>query len=286
MPEKYEEYIERLRTYCRRRNLSLETEKSYISTIKRFFTFVGNNHEAFTCQDVRDFLDNEFALGKKPRYINTESKHLKCLYQYVFKIVWDYELLPRVKFDKNVPLVLTKEEIDKLIDCTKNLKYKAIFAVMYSGGLRVSEAARLRYEDISRKNMLIHITKSKSRCDRYTILSKNCLDLLTEYWFACGKPTGYLFVSQSTGGHISKSTIENVFKKNRKLSGINPKASPHTLRHSFATHLLENGESLKTIQVLLGHSTMQITEMYLTVTNKTLMGVKSPYDYEQEADNE
>lgn len=275
----YEHYLNEIHNYCRRKNLSTQTEKSYLFSIKRFFRFVGDNHQEFTCQDVRDFLDADLFRGKSPRSVNTVSVHIRCLYENVLNIVWDYGLLPIMRFDKKLPVVLSRNEIDLLIDSTKNLKHKAMIAVTYSGGLRVGETCRLRYEDISRKTMQIHIRKTKGRSDRYTILSEKCLDILTEYWFKCGRPTGILFPSNLTHDCLTVNSFECAFIKIRNQVGLSDKATLHSLRSSFATHLLEDGVSIKDIQILLGHTSMQVTEVYLKVANKHLMGIKSPYDW-------
>ena len=161
-----------------------------------------------------------------------------------------------------------------------------MFATMYSSGMRVSEVIHLHYDDISRSNMQIHVRDTKNRMDRYTILSKRCLDLLTQYWFEKGRPRGILFPNKFTGNYLTVSTLEQVMRRAVSDAKLPPKATPHCLRHSFATHLMEQGVERQNIQALLGHRDPKSTEVYLHVSNKSLMGIQSPFDRKAGADYE
>ena len=133
-------------------------------------------------------------------------------------------------------------------------------------------------DDISRTNMTIHVRETKGRIDRYTILSQKNLDLLTEYWYKCGRPKDILFPSSWTGGYLDIASVNQFFKKSAKLAGINRHVSSHACRHSFASHLFESGTDIKYIQSLLGHVDPRSTDVYLHVSNKTLLGIRSPFD--------
>lgn len=146
--------------------------------------------------------------------------------------------------------------------------------------MRVSEVLHLHYQDISRTNMQIHVRETKNRQDRYTILSERNLQMLTEYWFTCGKPKDILFPNKFTKGYLTVAAVEQVMRRAITGAEITIKASPHTLRHSFATHLMEQGVEQRNIQALLGHRDPKSTEVYLHVSNKSLMGVRSPFDQE------
>ena len=183
-----------------------------------------------------------------------------------------------MKRERNLPAVLSRDEINAIIDATPNLKHKAIIATMYSSGLRVSEVVHLHYDDISRTNMTIHVRETKGRIDRYTILSQKNLDLLTEYWYKCGHPKDILFPSSWSGGYLDIASVNQFFKKSAKLAGINRHVSSHACRHSFASHLFESGTDIKYIQSLLGHVDPRSTDVYLHVSNKTLLGIRSPFD--------
>ena len=133
-------------------------------------------------------------------------------------------------------------------------------------------------DDISRTNMTIHVRETKGRIDRYTILSQKNLDLLTEYWYKCGRPKDILFPSSWTGGYLDIASVNQFFKKSAKLAGITRHVSSHACRHSFASHLFESGTDIKYIQSLLGHVDPRSTDVYLHVSNKTLLGIRSPFD--------
>ena len=194
---------------------------------------------------------------------------------------WEDEDIPRMKLDYSLPTVLSRDEMQSIIDHTSNLKHKAIIATMYSSGLRVSEVVHLHYDDISRTNKTIHVRESKSRRDRYTILSDRNLDLLTEYWFKCGKPRDILFPSSWTGTYLDKNSINQYFKKSAVKAGITKHVTSHCCRHSFASHLFEDGVDIKYIQALLGHVDPRSTEVYIHVSNKSLLGIRSPYDLDK-----
>ena len=183
-----------------------------------------------------------------------------------------------MKRERNLPAVLSRDEINAIIDATPNLKHKAIIATMYSSGLRVSEVVHLHYDDISRTNMTIHVRETKGRIDRYTILSQKNLDLLTEYWYKCDRPKDILFPSSWTGGYLDITGVNQFFKKSAKLAGITRHVSSHACRHSFASHLFESGTDIKYIQSLLGHVDPRSTDVYLHVSNKTLLWIRSPFD--------
>ena len=216
--------------------------------------------------------------GRSPETHNHYRSAIKFFYKKVLKILWDDDNVPAMKRERNLPAVLTRNEINAIIDATTNLKHKAIIATMYSSGLRVSEVVHLHYDDISRTNMTIHVRETKSRIDRYTILSQKNLDLLTEYWFQCGRPKDILFPSSWTGGYLDIASVNQFFKKSAKLAGITRRVSSHACRHSFASHLFESGTDIKYIQSLLGHVDPRSTDVYLHVSNKTLLGIRSPFD--------
>lgn len=274
----YENYLEEIHKICRRRNLAEKTERNYAKEAERFFTFVGENHSEFTLQDVNDYIDHKIVAGAQPQTINTSIANIRFFYQRVLKQTWDYDEVLRQKEKHKLPTILSKEEVEELIDSAPNLKYKAIFAVIYSSGLRVAEAVHLDYDDISRSKKQVHIHETKNRWERYSILSDKCLDILTEYWFAYGKPRDILFPSDRTGTYISVSAVERVFRSLRIKLGYPEDVTVHTLRHCFATHLADDGVDVRAIQHLMGHNSVSSTGLYLHLTNYRMQGIKSPYD--------
>lgn len=274
----YEKYLLQLEEAGKIRNLKERSIDCYKNYVSYFLNYMGQAPETLTCQDVREFLLRKKDEGLKATTLNLYNSAIRFFYRNVLHILWDDITVPRMMIEHKLPVVLSAEEIDRLLDATDNLKYKAMFATMYSSGMRVSEVIHLHYDDISRTNMQIHVRDTKNRMDRYTILSKRNLDLLTEYWFHKGRPRGILFPNQFTGQYLTVSTLEQVMRRCVIAAGLNGKITPHCLRHSFATHLMEQGVEQRNIQALLGHRDPKSTEIYLHVSNKSLMGIKSPFD--------
>lgn len=261
-----------------KRNLRESTIQLYCHDVGYFLRCTGKPVSDLTIDDVDSFLTWKRLEGRSPETYNHYHSAIRFFYKKILKMNWDDDDIPRMKRDRSLPSVLTRQEINAIIDATKNLKHKAMISTMYSSGLRVSEVIHLHYEDISRTNMAIHVRSTKSRMDRYTILSQKNLDMLTEYWFQCGRPREILFPSSWTGGYLDKSSVNQFFKASAKKAGIVRKVSSHSCRHSFASHLYENGTDIRYIQSLLGHVDPRSTEIYIHVSNKTLMGICSPFD--------
>jgi site-specific recombinase XerD len=276
----YEKYMLLLEEEAKIRNLKNRSVLCYKNYVSYFLNYVGKDPQELSCQDVRDFLLAKKEEGLKATTLNLYNSAIRFFYRNVLHILWDDVRVPRMRIDHKLPTVLSRQDIDGLLDSTDDLKYRAMFATMYSSGLRVSEVIHLHYEDISRTNMQIHVRESKSRMDRYTILSRRNLDLLTEYWFRCGRPRDILFPNKFTGGYLTVSTLEQVMRRCVRKAGLPAGATPHSLRHSFATHLMEAGVDARTIQTLLGHRDPKSTEVYLHVSNKSIMGIHSPFDRE------
>lgn len=276
----YEKYMLLLEEEAKIRNLKNRSILCYKNYVSYFLNYVGKDPQELSCQDVRDFILAKKDEGLKAATLNLYNSAIRFFYRNVLHILWDDIRVPRMRIDHKLPTVLSRQEIDALLDSTGDLKYKAMFATMYSSGLRVSEVIHLHYEDISRTNMQIHVRESKSRMDRYTILSRGNLDILTEYWFQCGRPRDILFPNKFTGGYLTVSTLEQAMRRSVRNAGLPAGATPHSLRHSFATHLMEAGVDSRTIQALLGHRDPKSTEVYLHVSNKSIMGIRSPFDKE------
>ena len=187
-----------------------------------------------------------------------------------------YEI-KRPRKDKKLPVVLSKEEVAKILSSVDNLKHKAILMLVYSAGLRVGEVVRLKPEDIDSKRILIHIKGAKGRKDRYTLLSEMALEILRKYWRDY-KPDKWLFEGARKERYISTRTVQHILEHACTQAGIRKDISVHTLRHSFATHLLESGVDLRYIQELLGHAHSKTTEIYTHVSTKSLGKIQSPLD--------
>ena len=278
----YEDIFELVTIAARKRNLKESTAAAYCHALSPFLRTVNKPWQELSIADADDYLTAKRMEGIMPETYNHYYGALRFMYKRILKLNWDEDEIPRMKRDRSLPTILNKNEIDRLLDATKNLKYKSIFAVMYSGGLRVSEVTHLHYDDISRKNHSIHIKNTKNRMDRYTILADRTLDILTEYWYQCGRPRDILFPSNVTGSYLDISAVNQVLRRSSEKAGIVKHVTSHAFRHSFASHLLESGCDIKYIQALLGHLDPKSTEIYLHVSNKTLLGIRSPFDIQED----
>lgn len=279
----YEDIFELVTIATQKKNLKESTARAYCRTLSSFLNTIGKSWQELSIADADDYLTAKRLAGIMPETYNHYYCALRFIYRWVLKLNWDENEIPRMKRDHSLPTVLSRTEVNAIIDATTNLKYKAIFAVMYSAGLRVSEVTHLHYDDISRTNHSIHIRNTKNRMDRYAILSDRTLDILTEYWFKCGKPRNILFPSRATGEYLEINAINQKLKRTAKRAGITKHVTSHAFRHSFASHLLETGCDIKCIQALLGHLDPRSTEIYLHVSNKTLLGIKSPFDVQEDS---
>lgn len=282
----YEKYLAQLEEAGNIRNLKERSISCYKNYVSYFLKYQNKNPEELTCQDVRTFLLAKKNEGLKASTLNLYNSAIRFFYRNVLHILWDDITVPRMILEHKLPTVLTPGEVDCLLDAVEDIKYKAMFAVMYSSGMRISEVIHLHYDDISRSKMQIHVRDTKNRMDRYTILSKRCLDILTQYWFEKGRPMGILFPGRLTGDYLTVNTVEQVMRRAVSDAGLPKGVTPHCLRHSFATHLMEQGVARQNIQALLGHRDPKSTEIYLHVSNKSLMGIQSPFDWKEGAAHE
>ncbi len=259
------------------RNYSSRSIGTYLHMLNALEEYHNTSIDEISIDQIKDFL--QYCIGIKRvsvSYINQVISAVKILQKDVLGKEWESIRIKRPRRIKNLPVVLSKEEVKSMIEITGNLKHRAILAVIYSAGLRISEAINLRPSDIDSDRKQIRIL-GKGNKYRYTLLSDNVLGILRMYWKAY-RPIKYLFEGHIKGQPISRSTIQIVFRKAIKKTGINKQATVHSLRHSFATHLLESGVNLKIIQSLLGHSSLRTTSIYLHVTKFDPASIMSPFD--------
>ncbi|MFC1627054.1 tyrosine-type recombinase/integrase [Patescibacteria group bacterium] len=247
------------------RNYSKRTVDSYLFCLKKYFSFKN--------KDVNEFLLILHKKGYAPQTINLHLNAIKFFYREVL----NKPIKAKVKFtkrDKRLPIVLSRQEVDKVLRGIKNLKHKLMLSLAYGAGLRVSEVVNLRVSDINLDELTIHIKVAKGKKDRITIIPESIkMDLER---MINGK-SGQDFVFESErGGKLTTHTAQKVFKDSLKKAGIKKPATFHSLRHSFATHLLENGVDVRYVQELLGHKSITTTQVYTKVTNPSLKNIKSP----------
>lgn len=273
------------------RNLADHTMKSYQTYIKTYLSYISDTLHKMpsdvTYEEMRLFINHlQKSRGLSDRTVNAVISQIRFFTIYVLHKPWDGTYLPTRRFNTYLPFVPTQEEAREFISSISDIKVKAMVALMYSSGLRIGEVCNLRYEDVSRKTMRIHITHGKNRSDRYALLSKAALDILTEYWFKCGRPMGYLFPKQRKDeGPIDTFFLLRHIEAHEKELGWPKRLTCHSFRHAFGTHLYENGADLMLIKTLMGHKSLNSTVIYvhLAVTSRhaasspfdTLMGVKS-----------
>jgi len=269
--------FEDLRKELVSRKYTYKTVKAYIYFNRDFIGFIRKSPSEINDNDIKEYL---FHLAENKRFtastLNQAINALKFYYGTMLRKKFVYEV-KRPRKDKKLPVVLSKEEVAKILDSVDNIKHKAILMLVYSAGLRVGEVVKLKPEDIDSKRMLIHIKGSKGRKDRYTLLSETTLKTLREYWKEY-KPTKWLFPGPDKERYITIRTAQRVFEMACEKALIKKDVTIHSLRHSFATHLLENGIDLRYIQELLGHKSSKTTEIYTHVSTKDFARIKNPLD--------
>jgi integrase/recombinase XerD len=258
---------------------SHKTAKAYISCLRSFVRHFHPQHpRQLTENDIRSYLLHLLEeKHKAAATVNQVFNALRFLYVELYKMPFAIGSIPRPKKEKRLPVVLDKSEALRIFDAVENLKHKTILMLIYSAGLRVGEAVRLRIEDVDSTRRLIHLKGAKGKKDRYTLLSDVVLERLREYYKEY-KPKEYLFEGAVGRKHLAERSVQSVFERAAKTAGIRKPVSVHSLRHSFATHLLEGGVDLRYIQELLGHSSSKTTEVYTHVSQKTLGKIVSPLD--------
>jgi len=272
------EQIEKFKQWLRSKRYSESTITTYSEALKSFLVFYRDKAVADINNEDVIVYNNEHILKNNlsASYQNQVTNSIKLFFQTIRETKMLVDKIHRPKNAKTLPNVLSKEEAFRLIDLTTNLKHKTLLALIYSSGLRISEAINMKITDIDRQRMLIHVKNAKGKKDRYTLLSTKVLGLLKEY-YAIYKPKTYLFEGQY-GEQYSSRSAQAVLQQSAKKAGITKQISLHTLRHSFATHLLENGTDLRYIQDLLGHSSPKTTMIYTHVSSTSLKNIINPFD--------
>ena len=256
---------------------SPNTLSSYIKRVEGFANHFGKSPYDLGESEIKEYLHYLVSLQRSDSYINGAYSALKFLYQVTLQRSWNNLTIPRTKKSKKLPEVLATSEIKAILKATTNIKHRTLLMTIYAAGLRVSEAANLRVNDIDSKRMQIRIRQGKGKKDRYTILSEVNLSLLRTYWKQC-RPNTWLFPSTMSDKPITTRTIQKVFQTSKEKAQITKNVSVHSLRHSFATHLLEAGTDIYYIQRLMGHNSTKTTSMYIHLKQETLLKIKSPLD--------
>jgi site-specific recombinase XerD len=259
------------------RNFSPKTIQAYLYYNKELLYFANKNTKEIEKQDIRDYIDCLFNLGKSSSTVNLAINAIKFYYEGTLQRRF---FAPKVgvrrpKAEKKLPVVLSKEEIIMMINSLDNAKHKLIIQILFGSGLRISELIDLKINDIDFFRKIITIRHGKGAKDRITIISEQTLDNIEKY-LSEYQPLTYLFESYEAGHKLNARSAQKVVEEAVKLAGVNSEASAHSLRHSFATHLLESGTDIRYIQELLGHARLETTQIYTKVANNMLRNIKSP----------
>jgi len=270
-----------------RRNYSQATARAYVGAIRRFAEYFHRSPDQLGLEHVREYQLHLVQQRKlRPRTIMIQMAALRFLFLKTLRRRYSREDLPLPKERRQLPTVLSREEVARLIDSAGNLRHRTILMTLYSTGLRRSELCRLRTEDIDKDRMVIHVRQGKGGRDRDVPLSPKLLDQLRTYYRSLKRQTGWLFPSiqnKRRDQPITCKTIWHACREATRRAGITKPVHPHTLRHSFATHLLEAGADLCTIQVLLGHTEVRDTALYVHLSTRHLRAVANPLDTLPEA---
>ena len=268
-----DEYLNKTIRELKLRNYSPKTIKAYLLCIELYLKHKKVDFCKLDGENIKNFLLLLKEKDKSPQTINLYLNAIKFFYNQVLKIYKRIDL-KFAKRNKSLPIVLSREEINKIIENITNTKHRLMVMISYGSGLRVSEVVNLKVKDVNIDELLIHIKEAKGMKDRITVFSEKILNEIKNA--IAGKDKDDFVFESERGGKLTTATAQKVFIKSLKKSGINKPATFHSLRHSFATHLLENGVDIRYVQELLGHSNIRTTQIYTHVTNPAIKNIKSP----------
>jgi integrase/recombinase XerD len=257
------------------RQFGERTQHGYVSVVADFARFMGRSPDQAEPEDLRRYQLRLAAQGASPAKMNAAVSALRFFFRVTLGRQGYGERLATVRKEDRLPEVLSPEEVALLLHCAPSLKHKAALSVAYGCGLRVSEITHLKVGDIDSARMLVRVEQGKGRKDRYVMLAPDLLELLRRWWRSA-RPMGWLFPSRDPGQPVTTRQLDRACKAAAQAAGLDKRVSMHTLRHSFATHLLERKTDVRVIQALLGHKKLDTTARYTRVAIKTLGAVKSP----------
>ena len=259
------------------RNLSRQTQQSYIYVVAKFSRHFNRPPHRLGMDDVRAYQLH--LIGQK--YSWSHINQVACALRFFYGITLDqkeaFERIVTGKHPEKLPPVLDHEEVARFLKAVEGLRNRVALATAYAAGLRIGEVVRLKVASIDSQRMLLHIEAAKGGRDRYAMLSPRLLDILRAYWKRA-QPRLWLFPGQEPGDHLSTGALQDACRRARKRARIDKHVTPHSLRHSFATHLLESGTDIRIIQVLLGHTHLETTARYAQVATNLIAGTPSPFD--------
>ena len=261
------------------RNFADTTQRSYVHYVAEFARYFNRSPEDLDLEAVRQYqlyLTQERKLS--PQSINTFVSAVQFLYLTTLEMPWEAHDFPRARLEEKLPVVLAPGEVQQFFDQVSGLKHRAVLLTCYGAGLRISEAVALKLSDLDSKRMLIRVEHGKGGKDRYAMFSPGLLEILRAYYRLLRPAGPWLFPSWRPHLHLTAGAVQSACREAWRRSGLAKRVSPHTLRHSFATHLLERGVDTRIIQALLGHSRIDTTARYTAVSPATISATASPLD--------
>lgn len=271
------EFYDRMAEDMQLRGFSPHTQKAYLACMRAYVRHFMRPPDELTLEDVRDYQLLQIRRAISTEYFNQIVSAIRFFYNKTLGWNWDLERLPYRKKGRDLPVPLSRAEVAALFGATRNLKHITILETLYGGGPRVSELVHLRPRDIDSQRMLIRIEDGKGGKDRFVMLPRALLPLLRRYWMAYRPDRdGWLFPGQVDGQPLTARAVEKMVKRTAQKAGIGKEVTPHLLRHTFATHLMEDGVSLLDVQELLGHRSLGTTARYMHLIRPRQ--VKSPLD--------
>ena len=257
---------------------SPSTQKIYLLYARQFARFLMRSPEEMGAQEIRRFLLHLVQSGVSPETLRQARCGLRFLYAVTLNRPVEIDWVPVPRRKHRLPIILSGQQVESILIAVQSPKYRALFMVMYASGLRNAEACRLRPGDVDSKRGVLRVQAGKGNRDRCTLLSPRLLESLRDYWRTTQPDGPWLFPGRAPGKHVSSESVRQVFHKAVAAAGIRKAATPHTLRHSFATHLLEAGTDIAVIQALLGHSSVAVTQIYAHVQVSHIARTRSPLD--------
>lgn len=260
------------------RNFAENTQLSYVQQVSAFARYFDRSPEELGPEQIRVYQSHLVQTRKlAPSSVGTATAALRFLYRVTLKRDWTPDDIPMPKKPFKLPVVLSPEEVTLFLASVGNLKHHTILMTAYAAGLRVSEATHLKVTDVDSQRMVIRVDQGKGNKDRYVMLSPRLLQALRSYWTAV-RPTLWLFPGDIPGRPITRDAVGQACQKAHRACGITKPITPHSLRHAFATHLLESGTDVRRIQLLLGHRSLATTSRYLKIATSTVCATTSPLD--------
>src|SRR5580698_2158036 len=259
------------------RRFKEKVQKDYVRHVRTFAAFLGRSPDTTTSEDLRRYQLHLAKQQISPGSINAATAALRFFFTVTLERPDLVRPLRIVTEPRKAPVVLSQEEVSRLLQAAPGLKYKAALSAAYGAGLRVSEVTHLKVSDIDSERMMLRVEQGKGQRDRDVMLSPQLLQLLREWWKAA-RPQVWLFPGQNPINPVTARQLNRAVTAAKDLAGISKRVSPHTLRHSFATHLLEQGVDIRVIQVLLGHAKLETTALYTRVAVNTVRDIKSPLE--------